>query len=494
MEPDTKVLEAVALLRQAGRLDLLKEGALAPTRPARRASAGVAAAVAACSPPRGPTGGKVRGPSRGVGAKGGLGAGKGSVRGRVRVGDSPRVSRAPGRAGRRPCLLPAANWGVGRRGSASRQAFGAGQVGGLVPSAGEKESVKVAGPRRERRGGAGPCKLKPADAAAPAAAGEFPRLAFLHSGGRGEGAAVGSVDMVSSSGVGQQGVLAKQEAEGDPKIPLSEKWPTMLQWSSDEEGDDVGSDGKGRCPDLIGTSQAHFGVTDRQIWGHVSRMECARATRGGSRGVAAPSGLQQVGWRVRVGGRPPVVELWACWTFNLCGPAAWAVRAAEFLGVEKGSSSHDWAPTDGLGWSGGQHGETKGVSGGESQAPCHEHQIHVAVPGYPARVKVLSGGKSHIFERPVEIWRWLEMWDKVAPARPERASLTVHRASGVASPDWRTRRERQMEGTVEQVVDIDPANRVEIQHDGTMAVVTPGLDDGSVATLDQGTEKFPADT
>ncbi|KAJ1126240.1 hypothetical protein NDU88_004648 [Pleurodeles waltl] len=47
MEMEAKVLEAVALLRQAGRMDLLKEGALA-----RRASAGVAAAVGACSLPR----------------------------------------------------------------------------------------------------------------------------------------------------------------------------------------------------------------------------------------------------------------------------------------------------------------------------------------------------------------------------------------------------------------------------------------------------------
>ncbi|KAJ1176109.1 hypothetical protein NDU88_001392 [Pleurodeles waltl] len=52
MEQDPKILEAVALLRHACRLDLLVEGALAPERPARRASAGVAAAVAACSPPR----------------------------------------------------------------------------------------------------------------------------------------------------------------------------------------------------------------------------------------------------------------------------------------------------------------------------------------------------------------------------------------------------------------------------------------------------------
>ncbi|KAJ1166461.1 hypothetical protein NDU88_006863 [Pleurodeles waltl] len=86
MESEKKVLEAVALLRQAGWLDLLKEGALAPTRPACRASAGVAAAVAACSPPRGSAACKVRGPSRGVGTRGGPGAGKRSVPGRGRVG------------------------------------------------------------------------------------------------------------------------------------------------------------------------------------------------------------------------------------------------------------------------------------------------------------------------------------------------------------------------------------------------------------------------
>ncbi|KAJ1185836.1 hypothetical protein NDU88_002623 [Pleurodeles waltl] len=49
MVMDSKVLEALALLQQAGRMDLVKEEALAPGCPARRASAGVAAAVAACS-------------------------------------------------------------------------------------------------------------------------------------------------------------------------------------------------------------------------------------------------------------------------------------------------------------------------------------------------------------------------------------------------------------------------------------------------------------
>ncbi|KAJ1144201.1 hypothetical protein NDU88_010503 [Pleurodeles waltl] len=41
-------------------------------------------------------------------------------------------------------------------------------------------------------------------------------------------------------GGGQSGIPKKQEAEGDPKIPLSKKWPTMLQWSSDEEGGELG--------------------------------------------------------------------------------------------------------------------------------------------------------------------------------------------------------------------------------------------------------------
>ncbi|KAJ1099148.1 hypothetical protein NDU88_004252 [Pleurodeles waltl] len=85
MEMEAKVLEAVALLRQAGRMDLLKEGALAPARPARRASAGVAAA--ACSPPRVVAADKVRGASWGAGAKGGPGAGKGRSTGQGRVGN-----------------------------------------------------------------------------------------------------------------------------------------------------------------------------------------------------------------------------------------------------------------------------------------------------------------------------------------------------------------------------------------------------------------------
>ncbi|KAJ1098111.1 hypothetical protein NDU88_003227 [Pleurodeles waltl] len=113
---------------------------------------------------------------------------------------------------------------------------------------------------------------------------------------------------------------------------------------------------------------------------------------------------------------------------------------------------------------------------------------------YMAPLKVLSGRKSHFFDRPEEVWRWLGMWDKVAPGMPERTGLTVHRPLGEASPDWTIRGQRQLEGVADQVVDIDATTRLEIQHDGTMTVVTPGLADGSMEMMDQGAEMVPVDT
>ncbi|KAJ1123537.1 hypothetical protein NDU88_002006 [Pleurodeles waltl] len=50
---DARVQEAFRLLREAGRLDLIQSGVGGPSRPARRASSGVAAAVLACSESRG---------------------------------------------------------------------------------------------------------------------------------------------------------------------------------------------------------------------------------------------------------------------------------------------------------------------------------------------------------------------------------------------------------------------------------------------------------
>ncbi|KAJ1197247.1 hypothetical protein NDU88_001109 [Pleurodeles waltl] len=46
---ESKLQEALRLLREAGRLDILKEGVEGPSRPPQRASGGVAAAVIACS-------------------------------------------------------------------------------------------------------------------------------------------------------------------------------------------------------------------------------------------------------------------------------------------------------------------------------------------------------------------------------------------------------------------------------------------------------------
>ncbi|KAJ1181898.1 hypothetical protein NDU88_007097 [Pleurodeles waltl] len=95
MERDQKVREALALLRQAGRMDLVKEEALAPGRPVCNASAGVAVAVAACSPPRAAGRAQVRGFSRGAVRRAGL-AVAGAVKGRAgRRGPgqgAPRVS------------------------------------------------------------------------------------------------------------------------------------------------------------------------------------------------------------------------------------------------------------------------------------------------------------------------------------------------------------------------------------------------------------------
>ncbi|KAJ1166535.1 hypothetical protein NDU88_006935 [Pleurodeles waltl] len=92
---EKKVQQALALLREAGRLDLLAQKALAPGRPVHRASAGVAAAVAACSPPRAAHGKKV-GAVRGRGLReagpGAGRAGRGRVVGGGTRGEAPRAS------------------------------------------------------------------------------------------------------------------------------------------------------------------------------------------------------------------------------------------------------------------------------------------------------------------------------------------------------------------------------------------------------------------
>ncbi|KAJ1124063.1 hypothetical protein NDU88_002526 [Pleurodeles waltl] len=248
MESEAKVREALALLSQTGRLDLLKEGALAP---ARRASAGVAAVVAACSPPRVVSGGKVRCASRGAGARGGPGAGPRRVYGRVRVGESLGVPRKPGCAERRPSCTSALKGTAGPRVEAGQQALEQGQLGALEASATKKGKgkVKAEGARQVRRGGSQIRKLKPSAAGGAAASAASSVTVAFPSGkqgkvGRGDGAHLGHGAWALFLGGGQHGVFQEKEAEGDPKVPLSIKWPTMLQWSSDEEGGELECD---RC-------------------------------------------------------------------------------------------------------------------------------------------------------------------------------------------------------------------------------------------------------
>ncbi|KAJ1165258.1 hypothetical protein NDU88_005686 [Pleurodeles waltl] len=77
---DGKVQEAMRLLREAGRLNLIQGGVGGPSRPSRRASSGVAAAVLACSTSRG--GARKQPVSR-----------RGGGRARVRAGDEGRSGR-----------------------------------------------------------------------------------------------------------------------------------------------------------------------------------------------------------------------------------------------------------------------------------------------------------------------------------------------------------------------------------------------------------------
>ncbi|KAJ1126810.1 hypothetical protein NDU88_005216 [Pleurodeles waltl] len=70
-----------------------------------------------------------------------------------------------------------------------------------------------------------------------------------------------------------------------------------------------------------------------------------------------------------------------------------------------------------------------------------------------------------------EVWRWLEMRDKAALGRPAGTSGVACRTSGADGSDWRN---REMKASMDQGgVDV-PAPRIEIQQDGTMAVVPAG--------------------
>ncbi|KAJ1197838.1 hypothetical protein NDU88_001684 [Pleurodeles waltl] len=111
---------------------------------------------------------------------------------------------------------------------------------------------------------------------------------------------------------------------------------------------------------------------------------------------------------------------------------------------------------------------------------------------YPARLKVPSGERSHFFERTDEVWRWQEMQDKVTLGRPERTGGVSPLASGAEGPDWRPRDTGQLEDAGTCGSAADSAGRVEIQQDGTMAVVSAGLAGGLDVDLERRAEGVSA--
>ncbi|KAJ1210727.1 hypothetical protein NDU88_006089 [Pleurodeles waltl] len=50
---------------------------------------------------------------------------------------------------------------------------------------------------------------------------------------------------------------------------------------------------------------------------------------------------------------------------------------------------------------------------------------------------VYRGGKLQSFDHPEEVWRWLEMWDKVSPGPSGRSGVDSAHTSGVDDTAWR---------------------------------------------------------
>ncbi|KAJ1170920.1 hypothetical protein NDU88_002791 [Pleurodeles waltl] len=212
---ESKVQQALALLREAGRLDLVAPEALAQGHPVRRASAGVAAAVAACSPPRAAASGKMNaGRGRAV-REAGLGAGRAA---RGRGGVSGRAREAP-RASLEACLgqRARASGSTARRGPAWRR-YGA--RSGASPSIRADPSKRQRGHCGAGRGGG---SFQQGERWRESGT-ERPRTPFS---GRGEG------------DIRAAGATAVQR---DPLVPISKKWPTMLVWSSEDEDGALGGE------------------------------------------------------------------------------------------------------------------------------------------------------------------------------------------------------------------------------------------------------------
>ncbi|KAJ1199382.1 hypothetical protein NDU88_003218 [Pleurodeles waltl] len=88
-----------------------------------------------------------------------------------------------------------------------------------------------------------------------------------------------------------------------------------------------------------------------------------------------------------------------------------------------------------------------------------------------------------------EVWRWMNMWDKVAPDRSELPESLAGRVTGVDGSDWRNHGESQTE--VFAGWGGSRYSRIEIQQDGTMAMVVPELAAGLTVAPELEVEMTP---
>ncbi|KAJ1108308.1 hypothetical protein NDU88_005684 [Pleurodeles waltl] len=229
----------------AGRPNGSTEGrALELGRPAHRVSVGVAAAVAACSPPRaagvvkyhpteletsseGPHS-VVRPQGSRIKKAGALEASAAGKSGGLRKAGALQARAAGALQARAAGALQARAAGAGQR----RQARGPKGGPGAIP---KRKGLKVAGRGLRNEGGAPLAEVSRAQASG---------------GGCGEG---------------DQRKTDERESERDPRVPIFKKWPTMLQWSSEEEGEGtVGGgwyDGEGPVVDRsLGVPKRAYGT------------------------------------------------------------------------------------------------------------------------------------------------------------------------------------------------------------------------------------------
>ncbi|KAJ1139743.1 hypothetical protein NDU88_006110 [Pleurodeles waltl] len=105
---------------------------------------------------------------------------------------------------------------------------------------------------------------------------------------------------------------------------------------------------------------------------------------------------------------------------------------------------------------------------------------------YPAWLKVLHDDKSNFFDMPEDVWKWLEVWDKVPPEGARSWGKETGTTWGTLNSNWRSREKaspQELSGGGAS------PNRIEIQEDGTMAVthrdVTLGPTDMRTAVAEE---------